>query len=419
MADDFCNGKYLQVIAAFDGLALSNSALLDQLSRIDSTGSSTTLLYKQVHDMVLSFILDGDHTAKVTRTFECLLLGISYLELYCQTNYTGPELPPAQLEVFQVNGAACVQELECDGTYAFRSIELPQTLLLARIILSTLAEPHAAGWKEGIALDSKGGVSRRLLADAENILTLTEERLVLKSIVWWSARAAVVHLRLLQKQSYEDVPTLWNEVTTKFTTVLNTFSSLPAGTSLLLVTTPLSDEDSREERNSSKETGATTTATNANAQSSAEQPPLHHAGLGSLPDRVLCMTDFADQLIASTTTSTTTSTEGTVTPAPTELSSSSESVSVSAAAWESLRRQLGAQAWLEWGLCCLHFSHSDKVILRILFVHSFKRVQLNVCIGCGCCIFFRFLRHQLPHQTDFITTFLFVLVRCLKAHYLK
>lgn len=332
LSESFCNGKYLDVIKEFDGTPMSNGALLEFLSRIGNSGNS---VYKQVHDLVLSFISDGDNGSKVERTFECLLLGISYLELYCQTNYTGPELPPALLAVFNVNGAACVQELECDGTYAFRSIELPQTLLLARIILSTLAEPHTSGWKEGISLDVKGGVSRKQLPDSEVAASLVEERQVLKSVMWWSARAAVVHLRLLQKQTYDDVPTLWNEVTEKFATVLHTFSSLPQEVSLLMATAP-ANEDSREENKQPE-------SANGSGDNTEQQAPP--PALGQLPDTVLRLADFSEQF-------------------------SADNSAALAGSWESLRKQLGAQAWLEWGLCCLHFSFGDKVIM-IYYVQAF------------------------------------------------
>lgn len=328
LAEQFCNGQYLDVIATFGGTALSNSVLLEALAQ----STAETNVYNHVHELVLAYINHSDHATTVEHTFECLLLAISYLELYCQANYTGPELPPALLDVFNVNAAGCVSELECDGTYAFRSIELPQTLLLARIILSTLAEPQAAGWKQGITLDIKGNVSRKLMASAEPAATLATERQALKSITWWSARAAVIHLRLLQKQSYDDVPTLWNEVTTKFSAVLSTFSSLPVGANLLTATAPASEETRDPDTPHSPAEEAVT--------ESSKPAAIPVADLGKLPDIVLRLSD----LTSSITTA-----------------SAPEFSTELAACWESLRKQLGAQAWLEWGLCCLHFCYSDKV----------------------------------------------------------
>jgi hypothetical protein len=114
---------------------------------------------------------------------------------------------------------------------------------------------------------------------------------------WWSARAAVVHLRLLQKQSYEDTPTLWQEVGEHFQYVLGDFASVPTDTVLTAIASPHAV--------------------------APEQMQGWGAGCS------LAVPAHAPHSVQT--------------------------------AWPQLQRQFAAQAWLEWGLCCLHFGFGDKV----------------------------------------------------------
>jgi hypothetical protein len=289
LCQQITKGKYLDIIKTFDGSVVSNQALLS----FSGHGNA----YIAIHDAVMSYIEQNGAGAEAdcaARTFEMLILGVAYLELYCQINYTGPELPPAQLTAFHNTDhvESCIRHLECDGSYPFRSIEVPQTLLFARIILSTITDPASASWREGIALDGAGVVSRKKLDT-----TATTSPSALKSLRWWSARATVVHLRLLQKQSYEDTPTLWQEAGEHFQYVLNDFASVPTDT--------------------------VPSALASTHTVSAEQMQAWGAG---------CALAVPAGAIPSVQS-----------------------------AWPLLQRQFAAQAWLEWGLCCLHFGFGDKV----------------------------------------------------------
>lgn len=283
-------GQYLQVIGSFDETPVNSAGLLKCCE-----GGNT---FCDVRELVVKHIDSDSEDCPRAHKFELLLLGIAYLELYCQVNYTGPELPPAVLAAFTgADQAAALRELECDGSYAFRIIEVPQALLLARIILTTLVDPAEAGWREGIVLDSNGKISRkRMESDGQKGAAVTNDATGLRSLTWWCARAAVIHLRLLQKQGHEDVPTLWQEAQERFQVVLRTFASL------------------------SKDTKLTTTAPLANVD--------------------------ADQVRQWAS--------GCTLPVP---EGASEALT---ADWSRLQRQLAAQAWLEWGLCCLHFGFGDK-----------------------------------------------------------
>jgi len=281
-------GSYLHAMNLFSDTELSLPSLLEACTEAGD-------VFGKIRIAVLKYISDFNDNERNVRRFELLLLGIAYLELYCQVNYTGPELPPSQLSVFTASGKTefCVRELECDGSFAFRTIEIPQTLLFARIILSAIANQYDASWREGITVDADGIVSRRKLSATE---TISSEQTLL-SANWWSARAAVVHLRLLQKQTYDDVPTLWQEVQERFSLVLSDFASWSKDVRLATVT------------------AAQSTAT-------AEEIGTLAVGCG-----LAAPTDAPDHLISS---------------------------------WPRLSKQFATQAWLEWGLCCLHFGYGDK-----------------------------------------------------------
>jgi hypothetical protein len=290
-------GQYLHAIGLYDSSDISSTRLLKCCNDENA--------FMTVRDKLLKFL--GDEKSVRWLKFELMLLAIAYLELYCQVNYTGPELPPAELTTFTtIAHDNSIKELECDGSYAFRSIEVPQALLLARVILSTLMDPSDAGWRDGIVLDAQGAVARKKIhVPGKGSDTPTEE-VYLHSIDWWAARAVVVHLRLLQKQGYEEVPTLWKEARDRFQVVLHNFASLPL------------------------ETNLTTTAPHANVP--PEQIQRWASGC-----RLHCP-DSANVVLKED--------------------------------WRKIQRQLAAQAWLEWGLCCMHFGFGDKVSVPLPLIHK-------------------------------------------------
>ena len=310
-------GSYLHAMNLFSDTELSLPSLLEACTEAGD-------VFGNIRIAVLKYISDFNDNEKNVRRFELLLLGIAYLELYCQVNYTGPELPPSQLSVFTESGKTefCVRELECDGSFAFRTIEIPQTLLFARIILSAIANQYDASWREGISVDADGIVSRRKLSATD---TVSSEQTLL-SANWWSARAAVVHLRLLQKQTYDDVPTLWQEVQERFSMVLRDFAGW-----------------SKDER--------LATVTAAQSTATAEEIGTLAVGCG-----LATPTDAPDHLISS---------------------------------WQRLSKQFATQAWLEWGLCCLHFGYGDKVCY-FCSISAVSIKALHICIYinlvCGLCL---------------------------------
>ena len=129
---------------------------------------------------LLQYIAEGcDEAERECRTLLSLVVGVAYLELYCQANYTGPELTNASVAsltavpVLALSGIVdvtdraaklhqlAIQHLESDGDYAFAICEIPHTLLIARSLLSTLADPLHALWGHGIELTSTGDILRK------------------------------------------------------------------------------------------------------------------------------------------------------------------------------------------------------------------------------------------------------------------
>jgi hypothetical protein len=181
-----------------------------------------------------------------------LLLSIVYLEIYTRANYTGPEFNSNELNLLSLPESESQNEdvfmgLECDGSYPYKSVVVPHTLLVARVLLGAIADCSAGLWALGITLDEDGKVSRRLADDfcttclsshtAPDHASLRTECIAcalsmeakdtfrvdmwrrlrslntLPSRFWWSGRAAVLHGRLLIDGRYDQVPTLWQEAT--------------------------------------------------------------------------------------------------------------------------------------------------------------------------------------------------------------
>ena len=226
---------------------LSAKTLTSRLCIVDSTPD-------ELRRVILGFLCSSVDTESILtkenepdsdevylRSFTCLILGISYLEIYCRVNYTGPELSLSECEVFgsQKEEQFSLTCLECDGIYPYSTILLPQTILIARIFLATIADYRKSLWNHGILLDDEG---RALLSPASDIcegcskntrcmdcgntclikntndsgykVQLIEQLNsveFLPSRYWWSARAAVLHGRMLTSNRHDQLPSLWVE----------------------------------------------------------------------------------------------------------------------------------------------------------------------------------------------------------------
>ncbi|CAM9795296.1 unnamed protein product, partial [Phaeothamnion confervicola] len=188
--------------------------------------------------------------------------GAAFLNLFVQLNYTGPELQPAAVAEMQRRlGAFGVEQsgtgvesdvsssggdgpaveqltaaanaaLAADGELPYPHSHLPAALLMARVILSTLADPTHALWttpagadadadadaaeKRAASLAAATATASAAAASTEAAKAATATALqrrpapgnaapspflaaagLLTTALWWSGRAAVAHARLL------------------------------------------------------------------------------------------------------------------------------------------------------------------------------------------------------------------------------
>jgi hypothetical protein len=227
-------GKHLDVVGSAEN-ELSLTALLTHC-QCDSGAA------ENIRNNVYRFIQCGvDENSRECKALFALVLGVSYLEVYCQSNYTGPELsqkalapletPPASIQANSINSGGvaptvesfAIKNLESDGDYAFPTCQIPQTLLIARSILAAIADPERADWSRGIVLTSSGVIEKSRASSIVDPSVMRAINNACLSREWRSARAAVVHLRLLQKQTYDHNPTLWKECSDLFQGALGLF----------------------------------------------------------------------------------------------------------------------------------------------------------------------------------------------------
>jgi len=232
LAVDILEGRHLEVVQSAP-LALSLPSLL-------ALCKSDKCIATQVRELVSTYISSADSAvSRSCRARQVLLLGSAWLELYCQENYTGPELNPVDVAALYgygygtellPNGSRrraaaltdaedaeiadlrmrCIQHLEVDGVYAFSVCAVPHALLLARSLLLPLADPERAPWKAGITLSASGAISKARANEALPPLMLRAIR-GLRCSAWLGARACMIHTRAMQSVSVDALPTLWNE----------------------------------------------------------------------------------------------------------------------------------------------------------------------------------------------------------------
>ena len=189
-------GEYLQLLYSHAPTPMRVAELIPLCQADD--------VIDRITQRVWGYVQQGEEGVE-ERVLECMFLGFAYLELFCQLNYTGPELSDAVLApligdavsaplIFEKSLAA----LECDGNYCFRICSIPQSLLVARVILSSLALPEEASWKQGVYLSLEGDILRPKSRFRVHRQTLA----VLKYIrcpTWLNARAAVMHVRYVER----------------------------------------------------------------------------------------------------------------------------------------------------------------------------------------------------------------------------
>lgn len=229
-APEFVDRILAMCVQILDGqhvdCAVSNP-ILNHHHLIDICHNSTEAC-QVIKEKVLQYVSSSPHGAEY-RALGCLVLGWLYLELFAQCNYTGPELPQKDLSLLKIDGSDmkltdnALRQLESDGNYPF-SCQAPETLLIARAVLTALTLPDKYIWSRGVSLDNEGRV---FLPPYESDLspgTLLALR-GLRCAPWINARANLLHLRLLHKQRYAENPTLLFESELMFSVAVQNYGS--------------------------------------------------------------------------------------------------------------------------------------------------------------------------------------------------
>ena len=206
-AKKIMNGQYADAILSFPLLAY------DDLFDICMSGGDVPDVIRR---HMVSRLRQCQSPLVESCALECMLIGYAYYELYCQCNYTGPELSRHDTNrivddaVLDSLNASALKCLESDGNYPFKGCQFPHLLLIARSILAAIADWTRGPWQRGIVLDPSGKINPYQNPDELDI-TCVRATKALRLRHWLSARAAMGHLRVLQRQRYTDNPTLFKE----------------------------------------------------------------------------------------------------------------------------------------------------------------------------------------------------------------
>jgi hypothetical protein len=176
--------------------------------------------------------------AQAWRRAELNWLGAAALNLFLQSNYTGPELSSTAVD--SVNEwlasrlglanptAAANSFLSVDGELPYPRSTLPGALLFARVLLAVLAGADAALWTA--ASDSSTATAEQPAAAATTASSVQQQQQQqqLSTLLWWSGRACVAHGRLLLSSTRS--ATLWAEARHSFGHVIAVFGDVSSGT---------------------------------------------------------------------------------------------------------------------------------------------------------------------------------------------
>ena len=193
--------------------------------------------------------------SSITACVELELIGVAALNLFLQSNYTGPMLDNNSETLSMTNPHDCfkdqlcfngemtvikneekdeklshsgkhsrfhngvLSELAVEGCWPCQVCNHPYYLLVARSILLSLADPTRSAWTYPV-----GGNASDTVDTVQPSASFVEFASLLSSAPIWCARSAVTHQRLLQ--GHEATTTLWNEVTDLYQRAFDKFCGL-------------------------------------------------------------------------------------------------------------------------------------------------------------------------------------------------
>ncbi len=237
IAIDILEGRHVNVVQNLAPESLRLNNLVKLLQDSDTKDTSTN-----IRNLVYKYISDSSSLGESeARMNVVLMLGTALLELYCQENYTGPELLPATLKLLHgVNDneqdgdddgdiyekklhERSLTLLECDGVYAFNLCKIPHTILLSRYFLSSVSLPNRCFWQSGIKLDKVTGKLMSIEYNRTNSNTSSDgdgiklpyihrANQLSKCCTWLSVRAAMIHSRMMHNISKDILPTMYLEI---------------------------------------------------------------------------------------------------------------------------------------------------------------------------------------------------------------
>ena len=104
MGNLLLKGKHLVLLQEHSPVDLQTSELI---SLCTMEGDCVA----QVRNRLFQYISGGaDSVERECRTLQCLLIAVTYLELYCQENYTGPELNQDDIYLLYADKARCIKK---------------------------------------------------------------------------------------------------------------------------------------------------------------------------------------------------------------------------------------------------------------------------------------------------------------------
>ena len=318
------NGSHLTVIREGPFGIVKMMQLLIQYSK---RADASDLLYNDVKTILLSELATATSLERNWKCLYMLAIGIAYLELYVQINYTGPELNGDDTaiiipeETSRIIHDSAINILEVDGEYCFAICQAPHLLVVSRLILSILADNTRPTWKHGIQLSPSGDIVATDVCEDERVLSYGTQKIISRH--WQSARASMIHLRLLQKQGYDHTPTLWKECLDNFTHVLGIYGGATGSAAKYVG----SKRDKEREEDSL----------------AVNNDPTYSSSINNV-SFLLADVDPTQYF------------------EPVNTYSIDNEIPLPA----SIKARVASQAWLEWGLCCHHFEAGDKGKLSFL-----------------------------------------------------
>ena len=201
------NGKHIEVI--FNGVKGSFS-YPNLITMITAENFEADMIQAQI----IQFISTAQSNDEMeSLCLSLLVLGTCYLEIYCQANYTGPELNDKSIISSEILHNTSIQLLECDGVYTYGSkfCQMPEMLFLARTILAVVADPSRGLYKHGILLSPDGNILANFTSKNSSLSIVNSSVQFLRTRYHRSLRALLIHLKLLNDQTHIILPTLWKE----------------------------------------------------------------------------------------------------------------------------------------------------------------------------------------------------------------